>query len=146
MKCRLHVILFFFLSCFSLSSVGAPQSPSHNQSAGTPQRTPEEIARKQTEMLVRDLEIKDSLQIDTIYCIHLRYARLRQMSNTRAEHLARVQQMYAELKEVLTEEQYTRFMNQQLDSPRRPQTICKMPQPPHSAHPHAPRDGAPSHK
>ena len=93
MKYHLHVILFFFLSCFSLSSVGAPQSPSHNQSAGTPQRTPEEIARKQTEMLVRDLEIKDSLQIDTIYCIHLRYARLRQMSNTRAEHLARVQQM-----------------------------------------------------
>ena len=102
-------------------------------------------------MLVRDLEIKDSLQIDTIYRIHLRYARLRQVSNTRAEHLERVQQMYNELRQVLTTEQYEQFMNQQLESPRRPQSVCKMPQNTHpdrsgyGGHPHAPAGSAAKH-
>ncbi len=152
MKCRLCILFVLFLSVFALSSYAAPQPPSSEPSAGTPRRTPEEIARKQTEMLIRDLEIKDSMQIDTIYRIHLRYARLRQVSNTRAEHLERVQQMYNELRQVLTQEQYDRFMNQQLESPRRPQSVCKMPQNTHSdrsvhgGHPHAPTDGAEPHR
>lgn len=152
MKCRLCILFVLFLSVFALSSYAAPQPPSSEPSAGTPRRTPEEIARKQTEMLIRDLEIKDSMQIDTIYRIHLRYARLRQVSNTRAEHLERVQQMYNELRQVLTQEQYDRFMNQQLESPRRPQSVCKMPQNTHSdrlvygGHPQAPTDGAEPHR
>lgn len=152
MKYRFYIFSIFFLSVFALSAFAAPQPPSSESSTYTPQRTPEEIARKQTEMLVRDLEIKDSLQIDTIYRIHLRYARLRQVSNTRAEHLERVQQMYGELRTVLTQEQYEQFMNQQLESPRRPQSVCKMPQNTHpdrsghGGHPHAPADGAEPHR
>lgn len=145
MKYRFYIFSILFLSIFALSAFAVPQPPSSEPSAGAPRRTPEEVARKQTEMLVRDLEIKDSLQIDTIYRIHLRYARLRQVSNTRAEHLERVQQMYNELRQVLTTEQYDRFMNQQLESPRRPQSVCKMPQNTQAVHPHAPADGAPVH-
>ena len=152
MKYRFYIFTIFFLSSFALSVFAAPQPPSSESSPCTPQRTPEEIARKQTEMLVRDLNIKDSMQIDTIFRIHLRYARLRQVSNTRAEHLERVQQMYTELRQVLTQEQYDRFMNQQLETPRRPQTVCKMPQNTHSdhsghgGHPNASTDGAQQHK
>ena len=146
MKFRFNTLLLFFLSVFALSAFAAPQPPSSDPSGGTPRRTPEEVARKQTEMLVRDLEIRDSMQIDTIYRIHLRYARLRQVSNTRAEHLERVQQMYNELRQVLTTEQYEQFMNQQLESPRRPQSVCKMPQNTQVGHPHAPADGAEPHR
>lgn len=151
MNCRYNILVLFFLSVFALSAFAAPQTPSSDSSSGPPRRTPAEIARKQTEMLVRDLEIKDSLQIDTIYRIHLRYARLRQVSNTRAEHLERVQQMYNELRQVLTTEQYEQFMNQQLESPRRPQSVCKMPQNTHpdrsgyGGHPHAPAGSAAKH-
>ncbi|MGN0236208.1 MAG: hypothetical protein ACI4BD_07880 [Paludibacteraceae bacterium] len=145
MKYRLYILSILFLSVSALSAFAAPQPPSSEVSSYTPQRTPEEVARKQTEVLVRDLGIKDSLQADTIYRIHLRYARLRQVSNTRAEHLERVQQMYQELKQVLTQEQYEEFMNQQLESPRRPQPVCKMPKSPQNGHPHAPADGAPRH-
>ena len=37
-----------------------------------PQRTPEEEALKQTTRLVRELGIKDSVRIDTIYRMHLK--------------------------------------------------------------------------
>lgn len=109
----------------SLSAVSQPPAHKH---ADCSKPSPEETARKQTEMLVRDLDIKDSLLTDTIYHIHLRYAKLRQVSNTRAEHLERVQQMYAELRHVLSPEQYDRFMHQQIGAPRRPQSIGRMPQ------------------
>ena len=151
MKCRFYIFTIIFLSSFALSVFAAPQPPSSESSPCTPQRTPEEIARKHTEMLVRDLNIKDSLQIDTIYRIHLRYARLRQVSNTRSEHLERVQQMYNELRQVLTQEQYDRFMNQQMETPRRPQTVCKIPQNTHSnrsghgGHPNASTDSTKPH-
>ena len=149
--CRSYILFILFLSSFALPSFAAPQAPSSESSTYTPQRTPEEIARKQTEMLVRDLCIRDSMQIDTIYRIHLRYARLHQVSNTRAEHLERVQQMYNELRQVLTPQQYEAFMNQQMESPRRPQSVCKMPQNTHSdrsvhgGHPHALTDSAQPH-
>lgn len=86
-----------------------------------PQRKPEEIARKQTEMLIRELSITDSSKIDALYNVHLKYARIRQISNTRAEDLERLQQLYSELKQILTPEQYERFMNHQVQGPRRPQ-------------------------
>ena len=151
MKYRFYIFTIIFLSSFALSVFATPEPPSSESSPCIPQRTPEEIARKHTEMLVRDLNIKDSLQIDTIYHIHLRYARLTQVSNTRAEHLERVQQMYNELRQVLTQEQYDQFMNQQMETPRRPQTVCKMPQNTHSnhsghgGHPNASTDGTKPH-
>ncbi len=69
---------------------------------------------KQTEMLSRELGITDSLTRDTLYRVHLRYVKMRQISNTRAEDLERMQAFYAELKQILTPQQYEQFMHQQM--------------------------------
>lgn len=85
-----------------------------------PQRTPEEEALKQTTRLVRELGIRDSVRIDTIYKMHLKYARFRQKGLTRAENMERMQAIYDELKKLLTPEEFERFMNHPAEQPRRP--------------------------
>jgi len=85
-----------------------------------PQRTPEEEAIKQTLRLVRELDITDSVRIDTIYRMHLKYARFRQKGLTRAENMERMQAIYEELKQLLTPEEFERFMNHPAEQPRRP--------------------------
>mgnify|MGYP006864383611 CR=1 FL=1 len=53
-----------------------------------PHRTPENVARKQTEMMVRELGIQDCVLKDSIYRMHLKYALKRQdESYTRADIL-----------------------------------------------------------
>lgn len=85
-----------------------------------PQRTPEDIALKQTEMLTRELGIQDSIIRDTLYRMHLKFAQKRALSNTRAEALLYMQEANAELQQILTPEQYQQFMNQQINySPHR---------------------------
>ena len=125
------LISLFFLACL-LPLAQAQQSDA-------PQRTPEEIAEKQTSKLMRELNITDSVQLDTLYRMHLKYARMRQKSNTRREDLERLISMTEELKGILTEEQFNRFMNKQADrSPRMQQpAVGPMPQ----RHPDA-RSGA----
>jgi len=88
--------------------------------AARPQRTPEEEALKQTTRLVRELGIQDSVRIDTIYRMHLKYARFRQKGLTRAENMERMQSIYNELKLLLTPEEFERFMNHPAEMPRRP--------------------------
>lgn len=88
--------------------------------AERPQRTPEEEALKQTTRLVRELNIQDSVRIDTIYRMHLKYARFRQKGLTRAENMERMQAIYAELKHLLTAEEFEQFMNHPAEQPRRP--------------------------
>ncbi len=85
-----------------------------------PQRTPEEEASKQTERLVRELGIRDSVRIDTIYRMHLKYAQIRQKGLTRAENMERMQSIYNELKLLLTPDEFERFMNHPAEQPRRP--------------------------
>lgn len=85
-----------------------------------PQRTPEEEATKQTERLVRELGIRDSVRIDTIYKMHLKYALIRQKGLTRAENMERMQSIYNELKQLLTPDEFERFMNHPAEQPRRP--------------------------
>lgn len=85
-----------------------------------PQRTPEEEALKQTTRLVRELGIKDSVRIDTIYRMHLKYARFRQKGLTRAENIDRMNAIYAELKKLLTPEEFDQFMNHPAEQPRHP--------------------------
>jgi len=85
-----------------------------------PQRTPEEEALKQTMRLTRELGIKDSVRIDTIYRMHLKYARFRQKGLSRAENMERMQAIYAELKQLLTPEEFEQFMNHPAEQPRRP--------------------------
>lgn len=93
------------------------QSPAPEQ---RPQRTPEEEALKQTVRLTRELGIKDSIRIDTIYRMHLKYARFRQKGLTRAENMERMQAIYKELERLLTPEEFTRFMNHPAEQPRLP--------------------------
>ena len=85
-----------------------------------PQRTPEEEALTQTMRLTRELGIRDSVRIDTIYKMHLKYARFRQKGLTRAENMERMNAIYAELKNLLTPEEFERFMNHPAEQPRRP--------------------------
>ena len=85
-----------------------------------PQRTPEEEALTQTTRLIRELGIQDSVRIDTIYKMHLKYARFRQKGLTRAENMERMQAIYAELQVLLTPEEFEQFMNHPAEQPRRP--------------------------
>ena len=85
-----------------------------------PQRTPEEEALKQTMRLVRELGIRDSVRFDTLYKMHLKYAKVRQKGLTRAENMQRMQAIYDELKALLTPEEFERFMNHPAEQPRRP--------------------------
>ena len=64
---------------------------------------------KQTEMLVRDLGIRDSLLQDTIYRVHLRYARQRDHAANRKEVVESINSLLAELKDILTPAQYERL-------------------------------------
>ena len=84
------------------------------------QRTPEEEATQQTERLIRELGIQDSMRIDTIYKMHLKYARVRQKGLTRQENMDRMNAIYAELQQLLTPEEFERFMNHPAELPRRP--------------------------
>ena len=91
-----------------------------------PQRTPEEEAVKQTTRLVRELGIRDSIRIDTIYRMHLKYARARQRGLTRAQNMERMQSIYNELNQLLTVDEFERFMNHPTEQPRRPHGANRM--------------------
>jgi hypothetical protein len=109
--------LFSILTILLFSVSMSAQSSAPEQ---RPQRTPEEEALKQTVRLTRELGIKDSIRIDTIYRMHLKYARFRQKGLTRAENMERMQAIYKELERLLTPEEFTRFMNHPAEQPRLP--------------------------
>ncbi|MCQ2343143.1 MAG: hypothetical protein MJZ75_06640 [Paludibacteraceae bacterium] len=104
-------LLFFAVVC----TAGLAQAHS------MPQRLPEEVANKQTEMICRELQIKDTLQRQQLFSMYLKYAKLRQVSNTREENLQRMIDMTHELSTILSADQYQRFMNHQTNAtPRHP--------------------------
>lgn len=82
---------------------------------------------KQTMRLVRELGITDSVRIDTLYRMHLKYAMVRQKGLTRAQNLERMQAIHNELKNLLTPEEFERFMNHPAELPRRPQGAASGP-------------------
>ena len=90
------------------------------------QRTPEEDALKQTTRLVRELSIRDSVRFDTLYRMHLKYARQRQQGLTRAQNIEHMQAIYGELKNLLTEKEFDQFMNHPVEQPRRPRGANRM--------------------
>ncbi len=125
MSLRSPLFFLFLLSCCCLYA----QHPS-----SSPQRTPEEEALKQTERIVREIGITNETVRDTLYRMHLKYARQRLQSNTRLEELQRMNAIVEELQGILTPEQYNRFMNKQISSePHRPQQPlgAMPPAPPH---------------
>lgn len=113
---------------FLLASSAWCQPPQQEQ---MPRRTVEEEAMKQTERLMRELEISDTVTRDTLYRLHLKYAILRRQGLTRAQHLQYMQAATDELSKILTPEQFDRFMNHQSTThPRMPQApTCRMPHP-----------------
>lgn len=114
---------FFFLSIIAgMSAVMMAQEPVGER----PQRTPEVEATQQTTRLVRELGIKDSVRIDTIYRMHLKYARTRHQGMTRAENMQRLESIRDELKALLTPKEYERFMNHPIETPRRPHGASRM--------------------
>ena len=115
---RLFIFLFISLSAGLMMA----QEPVSDR----PQRTPEDEAIKQTVRLVRELDIKDSVRFDTIYKMHLKYARVRQKGLTRAQEMERMNAIYAELKRLLTEKEFDQFMNHPVEQPRRPRGANRM--------------------
>ena len=107
---------FFIFGFFALFA----STMSAQEVDNRPQRTPEEEALKQTTRLVRELDIVDSLRFDTIYRMHLKYARWRQKGLTRAENMQRMQAIHDELMNLLSPEEFERFMNHPSEVPRRP--------------------------
>lgn len=107
---------FFFLLAMAFCGMVAAQEPT----AARLQRTPEEEAIKQTERLVRELGIQDSVRIDTLYKMHLKYAHLRRTGLTRAQEMDRMNAIVSELKVLLTPEEFEQFMNHPAEQPRRP--------------------------
>ena len=112
----LKKICSILLVALMAGSVSAQEPVSQSR----PQRTPEEEALKQTTRLVRELGISDSVRIDTIYRMHLKYARFRQKGLSRGENMERMQAIYEELKHLLTPEEFERFMNHPAEQPRHP--------------------------
>ena len=109
-----YILSFLFVSLALLA-----------QQDSQPQRTAADIALKQTEMLVRELGITDSVLHETLYLMHLKYAKLRELSNTRQEAIQRMQQMQDELKNILSPEQFIIFINRQMETrPRFPHSSC----------------------
>lgn len=116
--------LFFRMKTFIYIAIALLAIPAALCAQHYPHRTPEDIASKQTEMLVRELHITDSLVRDTLYRMHLKFAIKRQISHTRAEAMQFMQEANEELRHILTPEQYQQFMNEQVNyAPHRPQTL-----------------------
>ncbi|MBQ0033978.1 MAG: hypothetical protein KBS77_01655 [Bacteroidales bacterium] len=109
------LILILAMAAFWMTGIAQEVHP-------RPTRTPEEEAAKQTEMLQRELALTEQ-QYDTIYRIHLKYAKMRQVSNTRGEMLQRLNSMTHEVLNMLSPQQRKLFMGKQMDAqPRRPQS------------------------
>ena len=115
LRCMKHLYLVFILLALS-ASVNA-QPPAQKD---MPQRTPEEMARKQTYMLIRELGLTDSIVIDSIYRINVRHNKRRMQRQSRAEELQGMYLFLEEIKGVVTPEQYDQFMNRKPDCPRHP--------------------------
>lgn len=114
-----HMKYFYLVLIFVSLSVAVNARPVVD--VDQPQRTPEEIARKQTFMLVRELSLTDSVVIDSLYRINLRHNKRRMNNNiTRAEQYSGMQEFINELRGILTPDQFQRFMNNKADAPRHP--------------------------
>ncbi len=78
------------------------------------QRIPEQEALKQTEKLQQELGLTDE-QTRQIYEINLRYARERQISNTRTQAMERIKNKNAEYEQILNSEQNNRLQNKRYE-------------------------------
>ena len=80
----------------------------------TPQRTPEQEATKQTEKLQQELNL-NSDQAKQVYEINLKYARERQISNTRTQAMERMKNKNGEIEQVLNPDQNNKLQSMRYD-------------------------------
>ncbi len=101
--------IFFFLFVLTLTV------PSFSQeNTNTPQRTPEQEAVKQTDKLQQELNL-NAEQAKQVYEINLKYARERQISNTRSQAMERMKNKNVEIQQVLNEEQNSKLQSKRYE-------------------------------
>lgn len=96
---QIKFILLIILAAINTSVFSVAQTVSVTD------RTPEQEAIKQTEKLQSELKLTDE-QAKTVYEINLRYARERQLSNSRSQAMERIRNKNEEIQEVLSPQQY----------------------------------------
>jgi Na+-transporting methylmalonyl-CoA/oxaloacetate decarboxylase gamma subunit len=103
---KIH-FLFLFLIILTVS-------PHAQDNLNTPQRTPEQEATKQTEKLQQELNLSFD-QAKQVYEINLKYARERQISNTRTQAMERMKNKNAEIEQVLKPDQNSKLQSMRYD-------------------------------
>jgi len=101
----LPLVLLFFILIMSIHA---------QDNTIAPQRTPEQEAAKQTEKLQHELNLSTD-QAKQIYEINLRYARERQISNTRSEAMERMKNKNNEIQHILNQEQNNRLQTKRYE-------------------------------
>lgn len=104
----LKIILFAFYILFNFGLVVAQEN------TNTPERTPEQEATRQTEKMQQELNLTTE-QAQQVHEINLKYARERQVSNSRTEALQRVKNKEQDLRRVLKPDQYNALQNKQYE-------------------------------
>jgi len=84
------------------------------ENASMPERTPEQEAAKQTEKLQQELNLSTE-QARQVHEINLKYARARQVSNTRMDAIQRIKDKEVELSRVLSEHQQSVLQNKRYE-------------------------------
>lgn len=107
MKILKTILFVLFLLYLALPVSGQDNST-------IPQRTPEQEAAKQTEKLQQELNLTQD-QAKQVYEINLRYARERQISNTRSEAVERMKNKNADIQRVLSVEQNDRLQTKRYE-------------------------------
>lgn len=114
MKTRFVYLLFALFGGISLMA---------QQAEGKPQRTPQQIAERQTERLQRDVNLTEQ-QRDTVYAIHLKYAERRRENEDRSHVMIRMDSLREDLKGVLTDEQFKLLQQKRRETgPQRQATV-----------------------
>lgn len=111
---------YIFAICLVFAIMAAAQEDTRR-----PQRTPEQMAEKQTEMMQRDLSLTQT-QRDTVSSILLKYARMYKANEDRDVRMIRMEFMQKELQQVLSEEQFSLYMEKVRDRGPKKQSAQRM--------------------
>lgn len=105
---------------------------SAQENTNTPERTPEQEAALQTEKIQQELNLTAN-QVQQVHEINLKYARERQVSNSRSEALQRIKKKEQDLRRVLKPEQYNQLQNKQYERSSSPNPAIRRTTPANSS-------------
>lgn len=106
---RVYLAFLFVFSCMLCFMEITAQ-----ETAPVPVRTPEQEAVLQTQKMQKELHL-NTVQQQAIYEINLKYARERQVSNSRTQALERAKNKNSAIKQVLTLDQYDQLQNKRYE-------------------------------